>query len=68
MTNQTTIEMARTFLAKGQGPAYARIISSAIRAAMSDRSAKQFRAAIAEDKAEHLFTGLNTRLPRAKEE
>jgi len=67
MSNARTISNARLFLRQGSGVAYARVISGAIRAAMSDRSIREFRKAIADDKAEAFFVDLNTRAPRAKE-
>lgn len=62
MTIQRTIQIARQH---GLNGAYARIMSGAIRSAMSDRTAKAFRAAITEDKAEHLFRDLNASCPTA---
>jgi hypothetical protein len=67
MSNARTISNARLFLRQGQGVAYARILSGSIRAALSARSDREFRKAIADDKAEAFFVDLNTRLPRAKE-
>jgi hypothetical protein len=62
MTIAKTIAFARKF---GVNAAYARVMSGAIRAAMSARAASQLRAAIVEDKAEHLFRDLNTSCPTA---
>lgn len=62
MTIASTIQMARKH---GIGGAYARIMSSAIRAAASDRASNAIRKAIAEDKAEHLFLNLGTNCPVA---
>ncbi len=65
MTNAKTIEMARKMLNAGNGPAYARVMSGAIRSAMSERSASAFRKAISEDKAESLFIDLAGSAPIA---
>lgn len=65
MTNAKTIEMARKMLSAGNGGAYARLLSGAIRSAMSDRSAAAFRKAISEDRAEALFVGLSGSAPTA---
>ncbi len=62
MTIAKTIEMARKH---GMTSAYARVLSGAIRAANSPRTTKALRAAIAEDKAAHLFVGLDTNCPTA---
>jgi hypothetical protein len=60
-----TIEMAREMLNAGNGEAYARVMSGAIRSAMSDRAANSFRKAIVEDGAEHFFSRLETACPIA---
>lgn len=60
MTVAKTIAYARQ---QGLTRGYANILSGAIRAALSARSAKAFRTAIAEDRAEHLFKGLDTSCP-----
>ena len=65
MTITKQIEVARKFLNAGNAKAYAQSMSGSIRAAMSDRAANSFRKAIAEDKAESLFRGLNTACPVA---
>lgn len=65
MTITKQIEVARKFLNAGNAKAYAQAMSGSIRAAMSDRAASAFRKAIAEDKAESLFLGLNTASPVA---
>lgn len=62
MTIKRTIELARQH---GLTPAYARVMSGAIRAANSERTAKAIRAAIVEDGAEHLFCNLTTSAPVA---
>lgn len=65
MTITKQIEVARKFLLTGNTKAYAQSMSGSIRAAMSDRAAKAFREAIAEDKTETLFRGLGTACPVA---
>ncbi|MGJ7039177.1 hypothetical protein J2Y63_002432 [Shinella sp. BE166] len=65
MTNAKTIEMARKMLSAGNGAAYARLISGAIRSAMSDRAANAFRKAVSEDGAERFFDKLDTSCPTA---
>lgn len=65
MTNTKTIEMARKMLKAGNGSAYARLMSGAIRSAVSDRSASGFRKAIVEDGAERFFARLDTNCPLA---
>ena len=65
MTITKQIEMARKMLNAGNGGAYARLMSGSIRAAMSDRAAKAFRAAIVEDGAERFFSKLDTNCPVA---
>ncbi len=66
MTIAKQIENSRKFLRAGNAGAYARGMSAAIRAAMSDRAAAAFRKAIAEDNAESLFANLSTSCPLAK--
>lgn len=65
MTITRSIEMARTHLAAGNVGAYARLMSSNIRSAMSARAAKAFREAIAADRQEAAFCGLATDCPTA---
>jgi hypothetical protein len=65
ITMKRTIEIARGYLGAGNGGAYARLLSGAIRAAMDDRVDHAIRAAIAEDKAEALFVDLDTSCPLA---
>lgn len=65
MTITKTIEMARKMLNAGNGSAYARVMSGAIRSAMSDRAANSFRKAIVEDGAERFFRDLETTCPLA---
>lgn len=65
MTITKQIEMARKMLNAGNGGAYARLMSGSIRAAMSDRADKAFRAAIVEDGAERFFSKLDTNCPTA---
>ena len=65
MTIAKQIANCRIYLQTGNPGAYARGMSAAIRAAMSDRASNAFRKAIAEDKAEHLFAGLATSCPIA---
>lgn len=67
MNNARTIELARQHLRNGATGAYARIMSSAIRASLSARSSNAFRGAIAEDRAEGFFVGLDTACPVAVE-
>jgi hypothetical protein len=62
MTIQRTIDLARQH---GVGGAYARVLSGAIRAAASAKAANAYRQAIRDDKAEHLFRGLETSCPTA---
>ena len=62
MTIAGTIALARGYGITG---GYARVMSGAIRAAASERAARAYRAAIAEDGAEGLFVGLNTTCPIA---
>lgn len=66
MTITKQIESARRYLRDGNGGAYARSMSGAIRAAASDRAANAFRKAIAEDGAEGFFDRLNTVCPIAR--
>ena len=66
MTITKQIENCRVYLKTGNPGAYARGMSAAIRAAMSDRAAKAFRNAIAEDHASHLFSNLFTDAPTAR--
>lgn len=65
MTITKQIEFARKFLKAGNAKSYAQSMSSSIRSAMSDRAAKAFRKAIAEDQTEALFRDLNTDCPVA---
>ncbi len=64
MTNAETIAFARQMLPSNP-TGYARVLSGAIRAASSARTAKTLRAAITEDKAEHHFVRLDTVCPLA---
>jgi hypothetical protein len=66
MTISKQIANCRAYLPSNPG-AYARGMSAAIRAAMSDRAASALRKAIAEDKAERLFRNINTSCPLAVE-
>lgn len=59
-----TFPLAHTFLASGNAGAYARLVSSEIRAASPARAA-QLRAMVYEDGAAHLFRGLDTDCPVA---
>lgn len=65
-TTERTIASARRYLANGNGGAYARLLSGAIRAADRPSTAYVIRAAIREDKAEGLFLRLDTTTPIAK--
>ena len=49
MTIAKTIAMARQHLASGNRGAYARIMSGAVRAAMSNRAANAYKAAMQAD-------------------
>jgi hypothetical protein len=49
MTVSNTIALARSHLGAGNAGAYARIMAGAIRAAMSERTAKTYRAALIAD-------------------
>lgn len=66
MTITRQIAFARQSLPGNPG-AYARSMSAAIRAAASNRAASALRKAIAEDKAERHFVGLDTACPLAAE-
>lgn len=63
MTITKQIQTARSY--KDNAGAYARVMSAAIRSAMSDRAAKAFRAAIIEDGMQHAFAGFDTNCPTA---
>lgn len=67
MKPAATISHARHHLPKNP-TAYARVMSGAIRSAMSARTAAQFRAAIAEDNAAAHFDRLDTSCPVARSE
>lgn len=66
MSIARTINTARAHLVAGNSGAYARVMSGAIRAAMSERAANAFRGAIAEDGAQAAFLNLSTSCPTAK--
>ena len=61
-----TIATARAYLAAGSPDAYARVMSAAIRSAMSKRVADDFRSALIEDNAQHAFINLDTHCPLAR--
>ncbi len=65
-TTDRIIASSRSYLSAGNVGAYARLMSSAIRSALSDKSAKAIRAAIAEDKQEAAFKNLSTDCPTAQ--
>ncbi|MCW2317613.1 hypothetical protein M2322_003177 [Rhodoblastus acidophilus] len=67
MTIARHIELSRQHLRGGNPGAYARGMSGLIRAALSARAANAYRKAIAEDRTEHLFSGLDTACPTALE-
>ena len=54
MTIAKTIQIARQHLTNGNSGAYARMMSGAVRSAMSARAAKAYRAAMIEDGFETL--------------
>lgn len=62
MTIAKTIAIARKH---GLTAGYARVLSGAIRAAASERTANAIREAIREDGAGHLFVALDTNCPLA---
>ena len=66
MTIAKQIANCRIYLQTGNPGAYARGMSAAIRAAMSDRASNAFRKAIAEDHASHLFNNFFGSAPTAK--
>ncbi|MGR9413129.1 hypothetical protein [Rhizobium leguminosarum] len=65
ITMTRTIDTAREYLKSGNGGAYARLLSAAIRASGDDRVSMAIIRAIADDKAAHLFSGLGTSCPTA---
>ena len=65
MTTAETIASAREHLRAGDRGAYARIMSAAIRRAMSDRSARALRAAVIADGMRTWILGLDTHCPLA---
>ena len=66
MTITKQIQNCRAYLKTGNPGAYARGMSAAIRAAGSERAAKAFRTAVAEDHASHLFNNFFGSAPTAK--
>lgn len=60
-----TIGTAREYLKSGNGGAYARLLSAAIRSASSDRVSKAIKQAISEDGTSFLFQNLHTDCPTA---
>lgn len=66
MSTKQTISLAREHLAEGNPGAYARILSAAIRSAMSDRAVSTYLTAINADCMADHFRGLNTDCPTAR--